>query len=68
MTIYQFLALDKIQQEEVIFNAVYIGTYRTETYVNKCYQQDDFYIETRLKLKGGEKDMRAFPNVDLLKP
>jgi hypothetical protein len=47
MTIYQFAMLDQIEQIEAIWDAVEVGEYQDEVYLYKCYQIDDFYVETK---------------------
>jgi hypothetical protein len=36
-----------MEQQEAIWDAVDVGQYEDEVYLYKCYQIDDFYVETR---------------------
>jgi hypothetical protein len=69
MTLYQFKKLDEMEQQEAIWDAVQIGTYKDETYLYTCYQIDAFYVETQRHI---ELDvlhgLKSFANTDLLAP
>jgi hypothetical protein len=67
MTIYDSTLLDEMEQMEVIWDSVYIGQHEDEVYLYKCYQQNDFYIETkRHKEFDVLHGIRTFKNPELL--
>jgi len=66
MTLYQFNALDEMEQIEAFWKGVLIGEVTEgEESTIECRQIDGFYVEY-LKRNGAYVDMRSFQNPDLL--
>lgn len=59
--------LDEMEQIEALWNAIEVGEYQDETYLCKCYQINDFYVDTK-KHKGYDvlHGIRTFKNPALL--
>lgn len=69
MTEKQFRNLDEMEQQEAIWNATQIGTYKDETFLYTCYQIDDFYVEKRRHIELDVlRGLRSFKNPDQLNP
>jgi len=69
MTLYEFNSLDEMEQQEAIWDAVQIGTYKDDTYLYTCYQIDAFYVETKRHIEYDVlHGLRSFKNLDLLRP
>jgi hypothetical protein len=67
MTIYQFTLLDEMEQMEAIWDAVDVGQYEDDVYLYKCYQINDFYVETKKhKEHGVFHAIKTFRNPALL--
>jgi hypothetical protein len=69
MTLYQFNALDKTQQAEIVWNGAHIGNRRDEEYEILLYQIDSFYVEVYYHPDHNViSKMRSFPSTDQLAP
>ncbi len=71
MTLYQFNALDEMEQMEAIWNAVKLTEREDETFLYNSYQIDNFYIEEHIhKEYGVRRAFKSFSSTDseLLKP
>ena len=67
--IYQFNMMDEMEQQEIIWDSQFIGERTDETFVYKCYQYNDFYIETKRHIENDVLvGLRSFRNPDLLQP
>lgn len=70
MTLYQFNALDELQQADVIWEqGVFLGSRTEEPYEYILYQIDGFYVELHCHTKQNSiKRARVFSNPDHLQP
>lgn len=67
MTSYQFTMLDEMEKIEAIWDAVDVGEYEDDIYLYRCYQIDDFYIETKKHKEDGVlHGIKTFRNPALL--
>jgi hypothetical protein len=69
MTIYEFIALNEIRQQEAVNEGVYIGDRKDYEHTILLYQVDTFYVEVYyLKKKHKLKRFVPFTTMDLLEP
>ncbi len=69
MTLYQFLALDEMEQAEAIWEGVHIAEREDEEHRILLYQIDSFYVEVFYhKEYNIIRRFRSFSSVNLLEP
>jgi len=69
MTLYQFNAVDEMEQAETVWASVHIGERRDEEHNIVLYQRDDFYVEVyHHKQLNVIRRIRAFKNTSQLEP
>ena len=69
MTLYEFLALDEMEQAEAVWSATHIGEREDEEHKILLYQIDGFYVEVYYhKEYNVIRRMRPFASIDQLEP
>ena len=69
MTLYEFNALDEMEQAEAVWDGVHIGERWDEEHNILLYQRDDFYIEVfHHKELNVIRRIRSFKNASQLEP
>jgi hypothetical protein len=69
MTIYEFLALDEIEQAEAVWAGVMIADRIEGEHRLILYQLDSFYIEIWYNMEDNEiQKVRSFENTEQLQP
>lgn len=67
MTLYQFNALDEMEQAEAIWSSTHIGNRQDEIHNILLYQIDSFYVEAYYNREYNELvRFRSFSNTDQL--
>jgi hypothetical protein len=67
MTLYEFNALDEMEQAEAIWDSIHIGERRDAEHNIILYQRDDFYIEVfHHKEFNVIRKIRSFINISQL--
>ena len=69
MTLYQFNALDEMEQAEAVWSGVHIGERRDEEHNILLYQIDSFYVEVYFNRELNViRKFRSFSSTDQLGP
>ena len=69
MTLYEFNALDEMEQAQAVWNAVHIGERWEEEHNILLYQVDSFYVEVyHHKEYNVIRRMRSFSSIAQLEP
>lgn len=69
MTLYQFNALDEMEQAEAVWSGTHIGERQNGEYSILLYQVDSFYVEAYYHRAHNELTrFRSFSNPDQLAP
>jgi len=69
MTLYQFNALDEMEQAEAVWNGVFLGDRRESEHRILLYQIDAFYVEVYYHLEYNTlRRFRSFSSCDQLDP
>lgn len=67
MTLYQFNAMDEMEQAEAVWNGVHLGDRQDELHNILLYQIDGFYVEVFYNRQHNEiVRFRSFSNPDQL--
>lgn len=69
MTLYEFIALDELEQAEAVWNGVHLGDRQEGECTVLLYQIDSFYVEVFYH-PGSNRvtKFRPFKTLDLLQP
>jgi hypothetical protein len=69
MTLYDFIALDEMEQQEALWEGVHIGDREEGEHLILLYQMDNFYVEVYYhKEYNVIRRYRPFKTTDLLAP
>jgi len=69
MTLYQFIAMDEMEQQEAIWEGTHIGERKDEEHNILLYQIDSFYVEVFYHRELNViRRYRPFKSVNQLKP
>ena len=69
MTLYQFNALDEMEQMEAIWNAAKIADRKDAAFHYNLYQIDKFYVEEQIHIEWNvRKGFKTFITTELLQP
>lgn len=69
MTLYQFLAMNEMEQQEAIWQGVHIADREDEEHKILLYQIDSFYVEVFYHVEYNcIRRYRPFASTDLLEP
>ena len=69
MTLYEFNALDRMEQAESIWDGVFLGDRKDSEHRILLYQIDDFYVEVFYHIQYNTiRRFRSFSSTDQLDP
>ena len=68
MTLYQFRALDELEQWQVVWDIEPMLTRTEAGYRYDLYQVDAFYVEVKYRLPNNRISLRCFITTELLAP